>query len=65
MAKNSRSSEIDIYSSYPRIMSHLIKDKKEFIKILRTNTKFKNFKVSFLLTDKSSKRKHLNLQVQL
>jgi len=47
------------------IMSHYIKEKKELIKILRSNLKFKNFKLSFLLMDKSLKRKHLNVQVQL
>ena len=43
-------------------MSHYIKRKKEYIKLIRSNIKFKNCKLSLLLMDKSSKRKHLNVQ---
>jgi hypothetical protein len=46
-------------------MSHYIKEKKELIKLLRLNTKFINYKPRILLMDKSLKRKHLNVQVQL
>ncbi len=47
------------------IMSYYINDEKELIKNLQTNINFKNSELSILLMDKSSKRKHLNVQVQL
>ena len=50
-----------MFSMGLKIMSHYIKRKKEFIKMIRYNLKFKNCKLRILLMDKYSKRKHLNV----